>query len=70
MKFTILNVGAAALALYLGFWLSRIIRNLMGLRIFPRTALDRGVQYTITTTVHYVVLRLSALVALASWVFP
>ncbi|MCX5893196.1 MAG: hypothetical protein NTW80_09535, partial [Deltaproteobacteria bacterium] len=50
VKFTTLNVGAAALALYLGFWLSRIIRNLMGFRIFPRTGLDSGVQYTITTT--------------------
>ena len=70
VKFTILNVGAAVLALYLGFWLSRLIRNLMGFRIFPRTGLDSGVQYTITTTVHYVVLLLAALVALTLLGFP
>ena len=33
-------------------------------RIFPRTALDTGVQYTIATTVHYVILILAGLVAL------
>lgn len=70
VKLTPLSVGAAALALYLGFWFSRIIRGLMDFRIFPRTGLDSGVQYTITTTVHYVVLILSAVVALSLLGFP
>ncbi|MCX5894130.1 MAG: mechanosensitive ion channel, partial [Deltaproteobacteria bacterium] len=39
-------------------------------RIFPRTGLDSGVQYTITTTVHYVVLILAALVAMSLIGFP
>lgn len=70
VKLTILSVGAAILSLYLGFWLSRLLRGLMDFRIFPRTGLDSGVQYTITTTVHYVVLILAALVALSLLGFP
>jgi len=65
LKLSPLNVGAAALALYLGFWLSRLVRSLMDFRIFPRTGLDSGVQYTITTMLHYVVLILAGLVALS-----
>jgi len=45
-------------------FLSRLMRSLMLARIFPRTALDTGVQYTIATTVHYVILILSGLIAL------
>jgi potassium-dependent mechanosensitive channel len=61
---TTLNVGGSILAVYLGFALSRLVRSLMLIRIFPRTALDTGVQYTISTTVHYVILILAGLVAL------
>ena len=70
VKLTTLNLGAAILAIYLGFWLSRLIRGLMHLRIFPRTGLDQGVQYTISTTMHYVVLILAVLVALTILGFP
>ena len=70
VKLTTLSVGAAILALYLGFWLSRLLRGLMDFRIFPRTGLDAGVQYTISTTLHYVVLLLAALVALSLLGFP
>ncbi len=70
VKLTPLNISRAILVFYLGFWLSRWIRDLMSFRIFPHTALDRGVQYTITTTVHYVVLVLAALLALSSLGFP
>jgi potassium-dependent mechanosensitive channel len=61
---TTLNVGGTILAIYLGYALSRLVRGLMLIRIFPRTALDTGVQYTISTTVHYVILILAGLVAL------
>ena len=64
VRLTTLNVGGTILAIYLGFFLSRLIRSLMLARIFPRTALDTGVQYTITTTMHYVILILAGLVAL------
>jgi small-conductance mechanosensitive channel len=64
VRLTTLNVAGTILAIYLGFFLSRLIRSLMLVRIFPRTALDTGVQYTITTTMHYVILILAGLVAL------
>ncbi len=70
VKLTILTIGAACLALYFGFWLSRLLRGLMSLRIFPRTGLDHGVQYTISTTVHYVILILAVLLALTMLGFP
>ncbi|HZK14786.1 MAG TPA: mechanosensitive ion channel domain-containing protein, partial [Desulfobaccales bacterium] len=64
VRLTTLNVGGTILAIYVGFFLSRLVRGLMLVRIFPRTALDSGVQYTISTTVHYVILILAGLVAL------
>jgi potassium efflux system protein len=64
VKLTTLSVVGVILALYLGFFLSRMVRGLMMFRIFPRTALDTGVQYTISTTVHYVILILAGLIAL------
>ena len=70
VRLTTLNVGGTILAIYLGFFLSRLIRSLMLARIFPRTALDAGVQYTITTTLHYVILILAGLVALNILGFP
>jgi potassium-dependent mechanosensitive channel len=70
VKLTTLSVAGVALALYLGFFLSRLIRALMLARIFPHTALDPGVQYTISTTVHYVVLILAGLIGLNILGFP
>ena len=70
VRLTALNVGGTILAIYVGFFLSRLIRSLMLGRIFPRTALDTGVQYTITTTMHYVILILAGLVALNILGFP
>jgi small-conductance mechanosensitive channel len=70
VKISILNVGGVLLVLYLGFWSSRLLRTLINLRIFPHTGLDRGVQYTISTSVHYVVLILAILLALNFLGFP
>lgn len=70
MKLAILNVVGAILALYLGFFLSRLLRGLILMRIFPRTALDTGVQYTISTTLHYVILTIAGLIALNILGFP
>ena len=64
VKLTTLNLVGASLVIYGGFFFSRLLRGVMVLRIFPRTALDRGVQYTISTTVHYVILILAAIIAL------
>jgi small-conductance mechanosensitive channel len=54
----------------LGFFFSRLVRSLVLLHVFPRTALDSGVQYTISTILHYVVLILAGLVALTILGFP
>ena len=70
VKLTTWSVLGVTLALYLGFFLSRVIRALINARIFPRTSLDPGVQYTISTTVHYVILILSGLIALDILGFP
>ncbi len=70
IRLTLLHLGGSILAIYLGIWLSRFVRTLMGVRIFPRTGLDSGVQYTITTSVHYVVLILAVLIALNILGFP
>jgi small-conductance mechanosensitive channel len=70
MQLTTLNLGGTILALLVGLWLSRLLRGLMSLRIFPRTVLDHGVQYTIATTVHYVILVLAVLIALNILGFP
>ncbi len=69
-RLTPLNVGGAILVLYLGLWLSRVARGLMLVRIFPRTALDTGVQYTISTTLHYAILILAGLIVLNILGFP
>jgi len=70
VKLTTLSVLGVILAFYLGFFLSRLVRGLMMIRIFPRTALDTGVQYTISTTVHYVILIFAGLIALNILGFP
>jgi potassium efflux system protein len=70
IKLTPLNLVAAILALYLGFWTSRLLRGFLLFRIFPRTGFDEGVQYTMSTTMHYLILILAALVALNILGFP
>jgi potassium efflux system protein len=70
VKLTTVNVGGTILAIYLGFCLSRLVRALMLARIFPHTALDSGVQYTISTTAHYVILILAGLIGLNILGFP
>jgi potassium-dependent mechanosensitive channel len=70
VKLTTLSFVGVILAFYLGFFLSRLVRGLMMIRIFPRTDLDTGVQYTISTTVHYVILILAGLIALNILGFP
>jgi potassium efflux system protein len=70
LRLTTVNVVGAALALYVGFFLSRLGRDLMQVRIFPHTALDTGVQYTIATTLRYIILILTGLIALNILGFP
>jgi small-conductance mechanosensitive channel len=65
VKLTTLNVLGVFLAIYFGFFFSRLLRSLVLIHIFPRTTLDSGVQYTISTTLHYVILILAGLIALS-----
>jgi potassium efflux system protein len=67
---TPLSLGAAALALYLGVWFSRLARGLMEFRVYPHTGWDNGVQYTISTTLHYAIMVLAVLAALNLVGFP
>ncbi|MFZ5448504.1 MAG: mechanosensitive ion channel domain-containing protein [Thermodesulfobacteriota bacterium] len=64
IKLTPLSILGVILVLYFGFVFSRLLRSLALAHIFPRTALDRGLQYTISTTLHYVILILAGLIAL------
>lgn len=59
-----LTLGAAILILYGGFWFSRLARAFLEINIYPRRDWDPGVTYTISTTLHYVVLILTVLLAL------
>jgi potassium-dependent mechanosensitive channel len=70
VKLTTLSILGVCLAIYLGFFFSRVIRGLMLIHIFPRTALDTGVRYTISTTLHYVILILAGMIALNVLGFP
>lgn len=70
VKLTTLSILGVCLAIYFGFFFSRLVRGLMLIHIFPRTALDRGVRYTISTTLHYVILILAGLIALNILGFP
>jgi potassium efflux system protein len=70
VRLTTLNLGGAVLAIYLGILLSRVLRSLMAIKIFPHTGLEPGVQYTIATSLHYVVLILAGMVALNILGFP
>jgi potassium-dependent mechanosensitive channel len=64
VKLTTLSILGVLLTLYLGFSFSRVLRGLMITHIFPRTALEPGVQYTVSTSLHYVVLIVAVLIAL------
>ncbi len=70
VKLTTLSVLGVVLAIYFGFLFSRLLRSLVLVHIFPRTALDSGVRYTISTTLHYVVLILAGMIALSILGFP
>jgi small-conductance mechanosensitive channel len=70
VHFTPLSVILAVLVIYLGISLSKLFTQVLGGRIFPRTGWDIGVQYTISTILHYVMLILSGLLALNILGFP
>lgn len=60
----LLNLGLAALTLYLGRWFSRFLRVLLEARFYPRTSWDESIRYTISNTCHYTIQTLALLIAL------
>ncbi len=70
VRLTPLTVGSAVLIIYLGRWLSRLLRAFLEVNIFPRLDWDPGVCYTISATSHYAVLILTILLALNTLGFP
>jgi potassium efflux system protein len=70
VKLTTLSIVGVLLTLYFGFFFSRVLRGLMMTHIFPHTALEPGVQYTISATVNYVVMIIAVLIGLAVLGFP
>ena len=65
-----LTLGLTVLTLYLGGWVSRLVRSFLEGRFFPKTDWDKGVQYTISTTLHYTIWIIAILMALNVLGFP
>lgn len=64
LQLTPLSIGLAVLLVYLGFWLSRVLRKFLELKFFPSRDWDEGIKYTVSMSMHYVILVLTALTAL------
>jgi potassium efflux system protein len=64
IKLSLVNIGLTVLIIYLGLWISRLIRTFLEFTFYPTTDWDTGIQYTISMTIHYVVLVITALIAL------
>jgi small-conductance mechanosensitive channel len=69
-QLTPLKLILATLVVYLGIGLSRLLGQILGARVFPRAGWDIGVQYTISTILHYLMLLFVGLLALDVLGFP
>jgi small-conductance mechanosensitive channel len=70
LSLTPLNLLLTGLVIYLGLWGSRFTRSLLAVHVFPRTGWDTGIQYTISTTLHYLILLVVGLLVLSILGFP
>jgi potassium efflux system protein len=61
---TLLNLGLAALTLYLGRWFSRFLKAFLNVRFYHRADWDESLRYTITNTLHYVIQAIAIIMAL------
>ena len=64
LRLTALNIGLTILVIYLGFGVSRVLRTIAERKLYDARDWDPGVQYTFSTSIHYVVLVITALIAL------
>jgi potassium efflux system protein len=65
LRLTLLNLGLAALALYLGRWFSRFLQVFLEVRFANRADWDASLRYTIANTLHYVILAVAIIMALS-----
>lgn len=59
-----LNIGLTIAVIYLGFRLSRVLRTFMELKFYPGRDWDPGLQYSVSMSLHYITLVITALIAL------
>ncbi len=64
IRLTPLNLGLAILIIYLGLWVSRLLRSFLELKFYPGRDWDSGIQYTVSLTSHYGILVITGLLAL------
>jgi len=64
VSLSLLNLGLAALTLYLGRWFSRFLQTLLEVRYYPRTDWDESLRYTISNSCHYAIQTFAILIAL------
>ncbi len=64
LHLTPLNLGLAALAIYLGRIFSRFLLTLLEVKFYPSRPWDEGIRYTISNTVHYIIQVFAILIAL------
>ena len=70
LRLTPLNLLLTGLVIYLGLLGSRFTRSLLAVHVFPRTGWDTGIQYTISTSLHYLILTITVLLVLSILGFP
>lgn len=66
LQFSLGGLLGAILVLWFASKLSQFMRYVLELDIYPRFSLERGVDYTLSTVVHYVILSLGLLFGLAA----
>jgi potassium efflux system protein len=62
---TLLTLVLAFLAVYLGRWLSKFLRVFLEVRFYPHRNWDESLRYTISNTLHYLILGIAFLMALS-----
>jgi len=62
---TLLSLALAFLAVYLGRWVSRFLQVFLEVRVYPRRNWDESLRYTVSSTLHYLILGLAILMALS-----
>ena len=62
---TLLTLALAFFAVYLGRWFSRFLQVFLEVRFYPHQSWDEGIRYTISNTLHYLILGIAFLIALS-----